>query len=331
MSLITPERDVVTPVLPAGFAPMLATAADGPLDSRDYAYEVKWDGMRVLIGLDGDHTTYRTRNKIEAVDRFPELAVLRSMVRPRKAVFDAEVVSLVNGVPNFGALQHRIHASNPHDIRRLAAEEPVALIIFDMLREEDEWLVDLPWEERRKRLEAAVTPGPFVQLSLVCPDGRTLWESVCAMGLEGVMAKRRNAKYEAGRRSPAWLKIKCQKTVDLVVGGWSEGSGSRSSALGALILGMYDASDRLVFVGRVGSGFDQQGLVDSLKAIRQLEIPESPFYGPADSSTRPHWMRPELVCEVRFQNWTLDRKIRFPIFLRWRPDKIATEIRLDDQ
>src|SRR5688500_10363594 len=115
MSRAIPDPAEVTgPVLPAGFGPMLATSASGPLDSPDYAYEVKWDGMRVLVGLDGERLTFRTRNQIEAVERFPELAVLRDCVRPSRAVLDGEIVRLVDGKPNFGSLQYRIHASNPH-------------------------------------------------------------------------------------------------------------------------------------------------------------------------------------------------------------------------
>lgn len=308
---------------------MLACSAEGPLDSPDYAYEVKWDGMRVLVGLEEERLTFRTRNQIEAANRFPELAALRECVAARRAVLDGEIVRLVDGKPNFGALQYRIHASNPHDIRRLAAAEPAALILFDLLRVEEEWLIDQPWEARRKRLEELVSPGPLVQLSLVCPDGRPLWDSVCTMGLEGVMAKRRTARYEPGKRSPGWLKIKCQQTVDLVVGGWSEGTGSRSSALGALIVGAYDEDGKLVNVGRVGSGFDQQRLIEAHKVLQMLEIPDCPFKTRPDSDTRPHWVRPDLVCEVRYQGWSADGKLRFPVFLRWRADRRATDIFLE--
>lgn len=329
MSILTPDPQAGSPVLPPSLLPMLATSAQGPLDSPDYAYEVKWDGMRVLIGVDGDRLSLRTRNHLEAADRFPELAVLREAVQPGQVILDGEIVRLVDGIPNFGALQYRIHASNPYDIRRLMVEQPVALIVFDILRSGDEWLMDRPWEERRSRLEACVTPGPVVQLSLVCPDGRPLWDSVCAMGLEGVMAKRRNAKYEAGRRSPAWLKIKCQQTIDLVVGGWTEGTGSRSSGLGALIVGAYDDDARLIPLGRVGSGFDQAGLIEALHVLKQLEIPECPFRTRPDADTKPHWVRPELVCEVRYQGWSQDNKLRFPVFMRWRADRRASDVFLE--
>jgi bifunctional non-homologous end joining protein LigD len=318
------------PVLPPTFAPMLAQAADGPLDSADYAYEVKWDGMRVVVGADGDHLTFRTRNNLEAAERFPELAALREALKPRRAVLDGEIVRLVEGRPSFDALQHRIQASNPYDIRRLAVTEPAALILFDLLRFEDEWLVDQPWEERRRRLEDSVIAGPLIQLSLVVPDGRALWQSVGALGLEGVMAKRRSARYSPGQRSPAWLKIKHAKTVEAVVGGWSEGTGSRASALGALIVGAWDDDHRLVPIGRVGSGFDQSGLIETLQALQQIEIPTCPFRVKPDSNTRPHWVRPELVCEVRYQNWSADGNLRFPVFVRWRPDRRADDIYLSD-
>jgi DNA ligase D-like protein (predicted ligase) len=307
---------------------MLAQAAEGPLSSADYAYEVKWDGMRVLCGVDGERLSFHTRNRIEAVSRFPELGVLRESLRSGGAVLDGEIVRLVEGKPNFGSLQRRIQLANPRDIQWMAEAEPAALILFDLLRVGDEWLLDRPWEERRALLEREVAVGPAVQLSPVWPDGRPLWDTAVALGLEGVMAKRRNSRYQPGKRTPAWLKIKTFQTVEAVVCGWTEGTGSRGHALGALILACY-ADGELRYIGRAGSGFDQDGLIQSLKLLQSREVPDCPLPERPDSDTRPHWVRPELVCEVKIAGWSNDGRIRFPVFMRWRPDKGPSECVLE--
>lgn len=312
-------------LLPPDLAPMLAQAADGPLDSSDYAYEVKWDGMRVLVGLDGDRLTLRTRNGIEAADRFPELAELRQAVRVTSAILDGEIVRLVDGKPNFGSLQRRIQLSNPRDVYRMAQSEPAALVLFDVLRTGHEPIMVRSWEERRCRLEEVVEPGAVIQLSPIWSDGKQLYDTVCSLGLEGVMAKRRLSRYTPGRRSPAWLKIKTCKTVEAIVGGWTEGSGYRTDSLGALLLGWF-ADGEFVFLGHVGTGFDQGGLDEAMRVLKPLETAECPFHPRPATNARPHWVRPEAVCEVRYADWSADGRLRFPVFERWRPDRDAADV-----
>ncbi|HEU4752094.1 MAG TPA: non-homologous end-joining DNA ligase [Armatimonadota bacterium] len=303
---------------------MLAQPAEGPLSAPEYAYEVKWDGMRVLCAVDGDQISFHTRNRIEAFTRFPELAPLRDAVRSRRAILDGEIVRLVDGKPNFNSLQRRIQLSNPRDIQRMAEAEPAALVLFDLLRAEDQWLLEQPWEARRDRLERELEVSPAIQLSPVWPDGRPLWQTAVALGLEGVMAKRRASRYLPGKRSPAWLKIKTSLTVEAIVCGWTDGSGARGDSLGALVLGCLQDGE-LVHIGRSGSGFDQDTLSEALRLLRPLATPECPFGFCPETETRAHWVRPDLVCEVRFSGWTNDRKLRFPVFLRWRPDKPPAE------
>ena len=330
-SLISPAAAGVSPapVLPLRVKPMLAQAAEGPLDSADFAYEVKWDGMRVLVGLDGERVAMCTRNGLDASLRFPELREVRSAVRSERAILDGEIVRLADGKPDFGTLQHRMHLSDPQEIRRRAEAEPAALILFDMLRDGDEPLTDQPWQARRERLEACLTPGPVIQLSPVWEDGRPLLELMGRMGLEGVMAKRRQARYTPGRRSDGWLKIKTASTVDLVVGGWTEGSGGRQTGVGALVVGAYEGS-RFVCVGSVGSGIDWDLALAMPRLLAPLAAESCPFGEMPDTNARPHWLRPGLVCEVRHMGWSHTGKLRFPVFVRWRPDKGAGECRLAD-
>jgi bifunctional non-homologous end joining protein LigD len=313
------------PVLPLTLAPMLAQAAEGPLEAADHAYEVKWDGMRVMVGVEDGRLSLLTRNRIEAATRFPELSRIGEQVRAPQAILDGEIVRLVNGKPNFGSLQLRIQAANPRDIRNMAEAEPAALILFDLLRAEDECLLNRPWEERRRRLEALVDPSPTLQISPVWPNGRVLWETVSSLGMEGVMAKRRSARYTPGKRTPAWLKIKACQTVDAVVGGWTEGTGSRSDTLGALILGL-PVDGHFVYIGRVGTGFDMPGLEQAVTLLRAIETPDCPFLGRPDTDRRPHWVQPHLVCEVKHLGWSNDARLRFPVFLRWRPDRHSSSL-----
>lgn len=302
--------------LPADLRPMLATAAEGPLDSPAYAYELKWDGMRVLAGLSGDEICLRTRNGIEALTRFPELAALREAVRPARAIVDGEIVRLVEGRPSFFALLRRIQASRPDDIARLAESEPVALLLFDILQVDERSMLDQPWEARRRELEEVVAPGGAIQLSPVWESGGPLWSVVLAQNLEGLMAKLRSGRYRPGERTRAWLKIKAADTLDVLVGGWTEGAGRRSGTVGALLLGEMSPAG-LTYVGHVGTGFDASGLDAAHRLLAPLEIRQSPFLSVPVPNAPVHWVRPEYGCEVRHQGRSPDGRLRAPVFVRW--------------
>lgn len=303
--------------LPASLRPMLATAADGPLDSPGYAYELKWDGMRVLAGLSGDELCLRTRTGIEAFTRFPELEALRRAVRPSRAILDGEIVRLVEGRPSFFALQRRIQASRTDDIARLAESEPVALLLFDLLHVDDCSILDQPWEARRRELEEVVAPSGPIQLSPVWDDGRSLWSVVLEQNLEGAMAKLRSGRYRPGQRTREWLKIKVTDTVDVFVGGWTEGTGARTGTVGALLLGEM-IPEGLNYVGHVGTGFDSAGLDEALRLLAPLEVPRSPFLSVPAANAPVHWVRPEYSCEVRHQGRSPEGRLRVPVFVRWR-------------
>lgn len=310
--------------VPTSLRPMLARSAKGPLDDPAYAYEIKWDGMRVLAGVSDSLVSLVTRNGIEAAPRFPELAALRESVAAGRAILDGEVVALRGGRPDFWLLQQRIQATRPERIQALVREAPAAYILFDVLRIEDEWLMDLPWAERRRRLEQLVSERELVQLSPVWPGGAALWATADRLGLEGIMAKRRAGRYHPGVRSPDWLKIKFHNTLDAVVCGWTEGMGERRGLLGALVLGRFEG-ERLVCIGHVGSGFSALELRKFPELLQPLEMPCMPFPTAPITNGPARWLRPEQVCEVRHQGWSADGRLRAPVFVRWRPDKTARE------
>ena len=313
-------------LLPERLRPMVAQSAPGPLDSPDMAYEVKWDGMRALCGFEAERFQLRARSGIDATARFPELESIRDAIDLPGAVVDGEIVRLENGRPSFWALLRRIEASNPRIIASLAEAEPCTFMVFDLLRAGTEWLCDLPWHERRAQLEQAFRTAPGVLLSPVWEDGRALWEAAQQLQLEGVMAKRRSSKYLAGKRSGSWLKIKTVATVDVVVGGWTEGNGARGGLLGALLVGV-PTGERLEYLGHVGTGFSNTALQEAYDRVRLLDVQRSPFLTPPRPNAPVHWTRPEAVCEIRHQGFSADGHFRAPVFVRWRPDKTPEECR----
>lgn len=305
---------------------MLATAAEGPLDSPELAYEVKWDGIRVLVGVRGERVELLTRNGIECAARFPELSAVCSRLRRPDALLDGEVLRLEQGRPSFWALQRRLHTTDSRRIAALAREEPCVLMLFDILRRGDEPLTGRPWQERRRILEEEVEAEARVQLSPVWPSGEKLWEVASRLELEGVLAKRRSGLYHPGKRTADWLKIKVHHTLDTVVVGWTEGAGERRGLPGALLLALNTPAG-LIGVGHVGTGFDRRALAEALALLQPLEVPRCPLPETPRTNARAHWVRPERVCEVRHQGWSAGGKLRAPVFLRWRPDKSPEECR----
>ena len=248
-------------------------------------------------------------------------------------VLDGELVALdKNGAPTgFQKLQGRIHLIGSSDVERVDRDQPVALILFDLLRDGDDDLRGLPLAERRTRLEARLKGHLTSTLRLseqIAGDGRAMHERAKAEGWEGLIAKSAQSVYQSGRRSPNWMKSKLVKQQEFVVGGWTEPRQTRQY-FGALLLGVHkegDPSGKLTYVGHTGTGFDQRELERVSKLLKSREIAESPFAERFKTNEPAHWARPDLVAQVRFTEWTADGKLRHPVYLGLRDDKKAAQV-----
>ena len=301
--------------------PMLAITADEPFDSPQFTFEPKWDGVRTLAFVDGGEVRLQTRNLLDCTKQYPEAhAAAEALTGAYQAILDGEIVAFdEKGVPSFQRLQPRMHQTDESAVSRLRKSVPVIYEVFDLLYVDGEDLVRAPLRERRRRLEAALEPMGAIRLSEGFPgDGVALFKAAQAQGLEGIVAKRLDAPYVSGR-SAAWVKVKAFRSMDCVVGGWTEGQGGRHSTLGALIVGVY-RDGKLVPVGHVGSGFDDRTLRDLLALLKEHQAPASPFAVAPKVNQPATWCFPDLVCEVRYGELTRDGTLRHPVYLGLRTD-----------
>jgi bifunctional non-homologous end joining protein LigD len=325
---------------PANVRPMLATLAQPPLTGRGLVFEPKYDGIRALVqiapGRSRPDVRLWSRLGNDKTAQFPAVVravepLARSLEAP--LFIDGEIVALdAEGRPaGFQRLQGRIHVKGSHDIEALDRAQPTAFIAFDLLRDGPEDVRGLPLTTRRERLARHLEPFLSDTLRLseqVAGDGRALERRARAEGWEGLIVKEAASPYQSGRRSPAWRKLKLLNEEEFVVVGWTEPRNTRSR-FGALLLGAYDDKQPgrpLVYVGHTGTGFDQKELDRVWKLLTARETPHSPFRERIKTNEPAHWVRPELVAQVRFTEWTADRKLRHPVYLGLRDDKRASEV-----
>jgi bifunctional non-homologous end joining protein LigD len=310
-------------------SPMLASLADAPLDDPQLVYEPKYDGIRAIVEIaPKGHVRLWSRLGNEKTRQFPEItAALAHWARARKAplVLDGEIVALdANDQPaGFQQLQGRIHLSEGDD----GGGARTALIAFDLLKDGDRDYRDRPLTERRAALEKmfAKTGSPMLRISdQVRGDGRALWAQAQAQGWEGLIAKHAASLYKSGKRSPDWRKLKLVHEQEFVIGGWTDPRQTRAY-FGALLLGVYDGGG-LVYAGHTGTGFNEKELARVMKLLKPLEATASPFAVKPKTNERPHWVRPELVAQIKFTEWTADGKLRHPVYLGLRDDKKAATV-----
>lgn len=303
--------------MPREVAPMLAVPAEAPPTGPDWLYEVKWDGVRALCFLRPDGVRLISRKGTPMDRQYPELAILRHHVEASEAVLDGEIVALdESGRPSFARLQPRIMASDPSAIAHLARRRPVTLYVFDLLYLDGYDLRRAPLAERKRLLASIVRPGAGIRLSEHFDgSGAELLEAVRAQGLEGIVAKHAASPYVAGR-SPDWRKIKVASEQEFVICGFTAG---RRDYFGALVLGIYEDGG-LRCAGSVGTGFDRKALEGIARLLAPLRSEHCPFPAEPEIPQAVTWVRPELVCTVRFQAWTDDGRLRAPVFVGLRPD-----------
>jgi bifunctional non-homologous end joining protein LigD len=322
-----PADDAAAAPLPDKIVPMMARTATLPRDDGDWAFEVKWDGVRAICHSEPGRMRLHSRNLLDITPRYPEIGRLNRALSHHRAVLDGEVVALdAEGRPSFGALQRRMHVSSETAVRRLAKETPVTYVIFDLLWLDGHSLMDLPYSERRARLaELGLGDGGRWRVpDYVVGHGAQLLAATEQQGLEGVIAKRLDSTYEAGRRTPSWLKIKNTSRQEVVVGGWVPGDGKRRDRIGALLVGVRDDDGTLRHVGRVGTGFTEGELDRLADKLRPLERDDSPFAPGGPKIPRGAvFADPELVAEVEFREWTDGGQLRAPSYKGLRDDKSA--------
>jgi bifunctional non-homologous end joining protein LigD len=305
---------------------MLATLVDRPFSDPAWLFEIKYDGVRVLASRAGEEVELRGRSGMVVTARYPEVVrALRALPLDRFLV-DGEIVALDDqGRSSFQRLQARMNLTRPADIERASLEVPVSAVFFDALALDGRDLRRLPLEERKACLQLLLPARGVVHFGdHVLDHGREFIDAACAERLEGVVAKKRDSQY-VGKRSRDWLKLKCQLRQEFVIGGYTAPQGSRAH-FGALHLGLY-RDGRLVYVSKVGTGFDEATLALVSDRLRPLARATSPFDVGTPAGRGHHWVEPKLVCEVRFTEWTADGGIRHPTFLGLRDDKRPEDCR----
>ncbi|WP_432141165.1 non-homologous end-joining DNA ligase [Streptomyces sp. bgisy084] len=302
--------------------PMLATVGPLPAEHEEaaWAFEAKWDGARCIVNTSGDGTVRLvTRAGNDATGTYPELAPLGEQLRGRPAVLDGEVVVLdARGRPDFGLLQRRMGVVNPRRTARLAMEHPVHLVLFDLMYLGGS-LLGSPYYERRSLLAGLGLRGKnWSAPGYVEGHGQQAWEGSLQAGLEGVVAKRLSSAYLPGVRSPEWRKTKHLLTLDVIIGGWTEGHGGLSGLPGSVLAGVPEPAG-LRYVGSVGSGLSDRERHELARYLGVIPLDRSPFLNAVDVAGA-HWAEPRLVAEITLTGWTSAGRLRHPIWHRLRPD-----------
>jgi bifunctional non-homologous end joining protein LigD len=315
--------------MPTALEPMLATLVDKPPRGDEWLYEVKWDGIRAIAFLDREELRITSRSGLRCERQYPELAVMPHQVAAHQAILDGEIAVLdEKGVSRFHLIQPRITNADPNSIAHLARSTPVVYFVFDVLYLDGYDLRGVSLAQRRELLQAVVAPGGVLRISEVFPGaGEELLEAARGMGLEGVVAKHASSTYES-RRSREWVKIKIVGEQEFVIGGFTAPQGGRDY-FGALVLGLYDAGE-LSWVGNVGTGFDQKLLASLHAGLQPLITEKCPFPERPKPDKGITWVKPELVCQVKYANWTTDHRLRAPVFLGLRNDVTARQVARED-
>jgi bifunctional non-homologous end joining protein LigD len=326
-----PPEDPDREPMPERVLPMLARTGGLPPDPERWSFEVKWDGVRAIAYAQPGRLRLESRNLNEITDAYPEVRGLLDDLGMHEAVLDGEIVAFdERGKPSFERLQRRMHVTSPSAVRRLMGSIPVVYAIFDLLYLDGRSLMELPYADRRLRLEELGLGGVAWRVPTAhSGDGERLLEATREQGLEGVVAKRLDCRYEPGRRSGAWLKVKHTLRQELVVGGWLPGEGRRAKRIGALLVGYYDGPE-LVCAGRVGTGFTEATLHDLSRRLEPLRRERSPFARGPRLPREAVFVEPRLVADIEFREWTEDGVMRAPSFKGLRDDKAGSTVVRED-
>jgi DNA ligase D-like protein (predicted ligase) len=319
-------RDRLRPGVAEFISPMLATLTETYFSDPAWLFERKLDGVRAVVvrAEPRDHTATKlySRNQKSMGNTYPELVEALDTLAPERSVADGEIVAFDGKQTSFARLQARLGITDPRRARAIGVD--VYLYLFDLLVLDGYDLTRLPLRERKRLLRRVVTfRDPIKFNEHRDTDGERFLREACEWGWEGLIAKRADAPYRPGRRSEDWLKFKCVREQELVVGGFTDPAGSRVG-FGALLLGYYEG-DTLRYAGKVGTGFDEKLLRGLRRRFEELAVPRSPFGEPV-RERGAHWLRPEVVAQIGFTEWTRDGRLRHPRFLGLREDKPADQV-----
>ena len=319
--------------IPSIIRPMLAVSVEDAFDDPAWLFEIKWDGYRAVTFIENGKARLVSRNQNELTPQYPELAELPRYVKGTSVVLDGEVVALdEQGRPSFSLMQQRTGVRPGKGRRPGVAGIPIMYFAFDLIYLNGFDLRRANLEDRKRLLAEHLAKSPIVRYSdHYETNGKALLEAARTRGLEGIVAKRRTSCYEE-KRSSDWRKIKIRQQIECVIGGYTEPEGSRAY-FGSVVLGLYDDKKKLIPVGQAGSGFNQRSLKEIYDQLKKLEIDKSPFYGEVDSPRRTHFVKPALVAQIEFSEWTHETaettpKLRAPVFLGLRSDKSPEECTL---
>jgi bifunctional non-homologous end joining protein LigD len=315
---------------PDSLRPMLATAGKLPVRDEGWAYEMKWDGIRALAFAQDGAVRLLSRTARDVTFVYPELAGMAATLGVAQAVLDGEIVAFGDSEwPEFEAIQQRMNIGSAAQARVLAAQVPVSYLAFDLLWLDGKPLVDRPYSERRRLLDDLGLHGGNWQAppAFIGEAGADVQAVSREHSLEGIMAKRLQSRYEPGRRSQSWLKIKNLRRQEVVIGGWQPGEGGRAGGIGSLLVGVQDAQG-LAYSGHVGTGFTQQTLRMLAAKLAPLGRETSPFATavPPEDARYARWVEPVLVAEIAFSDWTRSGRLRAPSYKGLRDDKDPAEV-----
>src|SRR2546421_5091209 len=312
--------------MPAEIRPMLATLVDDPFSDPEWIFETKWDGFRSICFISGGKARFVSRNQIEMTPQYPELHEVGKQIAARQAILDGEIVALDEyGMPRFQLLQPRVGRKSGVDALR--GKGQIVYFVFDLLYADGYDLRNCAVVERKAKLAEILRPANFIKLSEhVARDGEAFFREIEKFHLEGMIAKRATSKY-LPKRSTDWLKVKTIMRSEVVVGGYTQPRGARSY-FGALVCGLY-RDNKLHYIAHVGGGFNERKLASIYKLMQPLKSDKSSFVNAPKTNEPVQWLKPRLVAEVKFSEWTADHRLRHPVFVGLREDKDPKDCRFE--
>jgi bifunctional non-homologous end joining protein LigD len=312
--------------MPDVIKPMLATLVDDPFSDPDWIFETKWDGFRSVCFVKDGKARFVSRNQLEMTAQYPELVAVGKQVDAKEAILDGEIVALdQDGMPRFQLLQPRVGRKS--GLQSLRGKGKIVYYVFDLLYADGYDLMPCTVVERKALLAQILRPAGFVKLSEhIEGEGEEFFKQIEKFHLEGMIAKRASSRY-VQKRTSDWLKVKTIQRSEVVIGGYTSPRGSRSY-FGALVVGLYKDRE-LRYVAHVGGGFNQRSLSDIYKLMQPLKTKQSPFIDAPKTNEPVQWLRPQLVSEVKFSEWTADARLRHPVFVGLREDKKPQDCRFE--